>query len=120
MGGWTARHFWGGEKRKGKRKKRRGFCREGKEAGGALVGGVGKLGVKAACFVDFFCACMTIGKVGLHGQFRGVNLVGFAVCLLIELHGYSVEGEKSSIGYLGTVALPWELLGSMKWLMVYS
>lgn len=40
--------------------------------------------------------------------------MGFAVCLLIELHGYSVEGEKGSIGYLGTVALPWELLGSKK------
>lgn len=40
--------------------------------------------------------------------------MGFAVCLLIELHGYSVLGEKGSIGYLGTVALPWELLGSKK------
>lgn len=44
----------------------------------------------------------------------------FAVCLLMELHGYSVLGEKGSIGYLGTVALPWELLGSKKWLTVYS
>lgn len=36
--------------------------------------------------------------------------MGFAVCLLIELHGYSVLGEKGSIGYLGTVAIlgaPW-------------
>lgn len=40
--------------------------------------------------------------------------MGFAVCLWIELHGYSVEGEKGSIGYLGTVALHWELLGSKK------
>lgn len=40
--------------------------------------------------------------------------MGFAVCLWIELHGYSVEGEKGSIGYLGTVALPWGLLGSKK------
>lgn len=40
--------------------------------------------------------------------------MGFAVCLLIELHGYSVLGEKGSIGYLGTVALPWELPGSKK------
>lgn len=40
--------------------------------------------------------------------------MGFAVCLLIELHGSSVEGEKGSIGYLGTVALPWELLESKK------
>lgn len=49
--------IFGGEKRKrkGKRKKRRrGFCMEGKEAGGASRG-VGKLGVQAACFVDF-CA----------------------------------------------------------------
>lgn len=40
--------------------------------------------------------------------------MGFAVCLLIELHGYSVLGEKGLTGYLGTVALPWELLGSKK------
>lgn len=40
----------GREKRKRKRR-RRGFCREGKEAGGASRG-VGKLGAKAACFVD--------------------------------------------------------------------
>lgn len=52
--------------------------------------------------------------IGLHGQSRGVNVVGFAVCLLIELHGHSVLGEKGSTGYLGTVALPWELLGSKK------
>lgn len=58
--------------------------------------------------------------IGLHGQSRGVNVMRFAVCLLIELHGYSVQGEKGSIGYLGTVALPWELLGSKKWLTVYS
>lgn len=64
--------------------------------------------------------CMTIGRVGLHRQTRVVNVVGFAVCLLIELHSYSVLGEKGSIGYLGTVALPCELLGSKKWLTVYS
>lgn len=52
--------------------------------------------------------------IGLHGQSRGVNVVGFVVCLLIELHGYSVLGEKGSTGYLGTVALPWALLGSKK------
>lgn len=46
--------------------------------------------------------------------------MGFAVFLLIELHGYSVLGEKGSIGYLGTVALPWGLPGSKKWLTVYS
>lgn len=41
------------EERREKRK-RRGFCMEGKEAGGASRG-VGKLGVQAAGFVDF-CA----------------------------------------------------------------
>lgn len=40
--------------------------------------------------------------------------MAFAVCLLMELHGYSVLGEKGSIGYLGTVAWPCELLGSKK------
>lgn len=40
--------------------------------------------------------------------------MGFAVCLLIELHGYSVEGGKGLTDYLRTVALPWGLLGSKK------
>lgn len=43
----------GREERREKRR-RRGFCMEGKEAGGASRG-VGKLGVQAAGFVDF-CA----------------------------------------------------------------
>lgn len=40
------------ERREKRKRRRRGFFMEGKEAGSASSG-VGKLGVQAACFVDF-------------------------------------------------------------------
>lgn len=57
---------WGGEwgvglrgifegERRG-RGREEGFVERIRRLGAALAGGVGKLGVQAACFVEFFCA----------------------------------------------------------------